>query len=75
VIQVGNGSVCRVPAGPSRETVQLSEIEAVDLRVLGFTWEVMNEEQAYQWVSISAMIEEDMGDSTGTNGPEVEMPI
>jgi hypothetical protein len=58
-IQVGNGSVSRVPAGPSRETVRLSEMGAVDLRALGFTRELMNEEQAYQWASVSTMIEED----------------
>jgi hypothetical protein len=34
----------------------------------------MNEEQAYQWASVSKMIEEDSGDSIGTDGPEVEMP-
>jgi hypothetical protein len=34
----------------------------------------MNEEQAYQWASVSTMIEEDSGDSIGTDGPEVEMP-
>jgi hypothetical protein len=73
-IQVGNGYVSRVPAGPSRKIVQLSEMGAVDLRVLGFTRELMNEEQAYQWASVSTMIEEDSGDSTGTDGPEVEMP-
>jgi hypothetical protein len=73
-IQVGNSSVSRVPAGPSRKTVQLSEMGAVDLRALGFTRELMNEEQAYQWASVSTMIEEDSGDSIGTDGPEVEMP-
>jgi hypothetical protein len=71
-IQVGNGSVSRVPAGPSREPVRLSEMGAVDLQALGFTRELMNEEQAYQWAGVSTLIEEDSGDSIGTDGPEVE---